>query len=43
MRQKNKILTDNEHFSRIKTDLTKFKNKNKYLKKLLDKKIDQIK
>ena len=43
MRQKNNTLADAEHFSRIKIDLKDFKNKKKYLKKLLDKKKGQIK
>ena len=43
MRQKNNILVDAEHYLRIKTDVTDFKNKNKYLKQLLGKKINQTK
>ena len=43
MKQKNNILADVEHLLRIKIDLTDFKNKNKYLKKLLGKKLNQIK
>ena len=43
MREKNNILADAEHFLRIKINLTNFKNKNKYLKKILGKEINQIK
>ena len=43
MKQKNNIFADAEHFLRIKINLTDFKNKNEYLKKLLDQKINLIK
>ena len=42
-RRKNNILADAEHFLRIKINLTDFKNKNSYLKNILDKETNQIK
>ena len=41
--KKNNILADAEQFLRRRINLADFKNKNKYLKKILDKEINPIK